>query len=184
MISDLQKRFASLVIAALFVVAASACSSSQSSSSQTTSSQDSSSQSNPQCADTTENSKAVMAQLAAAKQSVNDGRNAQAKQQAQAVEKLASTCIDAGQNTDVFHYMHAFAAMIEAQARMASGDVNGLTIFQNATDEVQTIADNDSSNPDLQKMAKDLVSMAHVEMKQIQAAKKGDLIEPPPTPTP
>ena len=168
-ISQIQRRGAAAsVIAAVVAFAVAGCSS----------------QSNPQCADTIDNATALTAALTAARQSVNDVHDAQAKAQSQAIEKLATACIEAGDNADNFHYIHAFAAMIEAQARMASGDVNGLTIFQNATDEAKALAGSDSASHDLREMAKNLVTMASAEMNEIQHAKRGALIKPPPSPTP
>ncbi len=69
--------------------------------------------------------------------------------------------------------------MIEAQARFASGDTAGFTIFMDATTEAQELADKSDVDPDLQKLAKNLAVGAHVEMKEMQSAKKGDLIKPP-----
>jgi len=57
----------------------------------------------------------------------------------------------------MYHYVHSFAAMIEAQARMATGDTKGLSIFMDAQTEAQELADKSDIDPDLQKMAKNLV---------------------------
>jgi hypothetical protein len=128
--------------------------------------------------------KRVVSKLLGAKQNLADGHYAIAIRQSRAIENTAAACIRADDSADMYHYVHSFAAMIEAQARMATGDTKGLSIFMDAQTEAQELADKSDIDPDLQKMAKNLVGMAHFEMKEIQSSKAGDLIKPPPSPTP
>ncbi len=128
--------------------------------------------------------KHLMGQVVSAKQNLASGHSVTSIQESRAVEKAAAACIRADDSADIYHYIHSFAAMIEAQARMATGDANGISIFMDATTEAQELAEKSDIDPDLQKMAKNLVAMAHAEMKEIQSSKPGDLIKPPPSPTP
>jgi hypothetical protein len=147
------------------------------------SSETATSQSSSGCSDDA-SQKLVAGQVISAKQSLADGHYAKAIRQSKAIEKAAATCISADDDADMYHYIHAYAAMIEAQSRFALGDTKGFSAFMDATTEAQELADKSDVDPDLQKLAKNLVVMAHVEMKEIQSAKKGDLIKPPPSPTP
>jgi hypothetical protein len=141
------------------------------------------SQSTSSCSDDA-SQKRVVGQLMSATQSLADGHYAKAIRQSTAIEQTTGSCIRSDDNADMYHYVHASAAMIEAQARFALGDTTGFSTFMDATTEAQELADKSDVDPDLQKIAKSLAVGAHVEMKEIQSARKGDLIKPPPSPTP
>lgn len=147
------------------------------------------SQANAACSTSDAAAKRLLSALTAARRSLANGHYAIAIRQSKVIENSAKACINQNDNADVFHYAHANAAFIEAQARAANGDTTSITVFMDATTEAQELADNSDADPSLRRLAANLVTMAHEEMKEIQSAKQGQLIKPPrelitPPPTP
>ncbi|MGA7285380.1 MAG: hypothetical protein WBW87_12635 [Candidatus Cybelea sp.] len=91
-------------------------------------------QANAACSDTDATAKRLGSALTAAKQSLANSHYAIAIRQSQAIGKTATTCINANDNADNFHYAHALAAFMESQARIASGDTAGISIFRGCDD--------------------------------------------------
>ncbi len=110
----------------------------------------------------------VVDTLTAAKQNVMHD-DAQAEKQTEAVEKVASACIDANIDADRYRYARAWATLEDAIARLASGDPHSSAIFKSGITEAQALADDTNANPVVRKMAKDLVTMSKVEWNEIRS---------------
>ncbi len=124
----------------------------------------------------------IISALAVAKKNLAKGYYSKSQQEATVIENTAHACIEADQDADEYHYVHVNAAIIEAQDRMARGDAKGALILENSVTEAQDLADKSDADAQLRKMAKGLATEARYELRQVEAAQRGQLIKVPPTP--
>lgn len=122
---------------------------------------------------------------ASAKKAVNDGHYAIGEQQAIAVQKAANRCIAARQSPDEYAYVHAYAVVVEATARLALGELDrGKALMRQGMREAQAIVDDVQADPAIRKLAKDIVYGGQIELNRVRTAKPGEWITPPPTAPP
>jgi hypothetical protein len=121
---------------------------------------------------------------AAMKQNLTAGHYAIAKRQAQSLEATSTTCAGAGYEVDIYRYLHAFALMVRAQADLATGDKSGKALMERSVHDAGVLAATPTIDPDLKKLARDIVYGGHLELARLKTAKPGELMTPPPTAPP
>jgi hypothetical protein len=96
------------------------------------------------------------------------------------IEAGANACIAAGYDVEEFHLMHVYAIIIEAQARLATGDGQGAILMQRGVDEATTLSKAPDASGDVRSMARDAAYGGNLELKALLKAKPGQLFTPPP----
>lgn len=96
------------------------------------------------------------------------------------IEAGADACIAGGYEVDEFHLMHLYAIIIEAQARLATGDAQGAGLMRRGVSEATILSNNPNASSDIRSMARDAAYGGNLELKALMTAKPGQLITPPP----
>ena len=120
----------------------------------------------------------------AMKQNLTAGHYAISKRQARSLEAVATTCGGAGYDVAGYRYLHAFALMIEAQSDLATGDLVGKALMERSVHDAGVLAATPAIDPDLRKLARDIVYGGNLELARLKTARPGELITPPPTAPP
>jgi hypothetical protein len=96
------------------------------------------------------------------------------------IEVVAKHCIAGGYDVESFHLLHSYALLMEAQARLATGDAQGAVLMRNGVDEATALSNSPSASRDIRSMARDAAYGGNLELQALKTAKPGQLITPPP----
>jgi hypothetical protein len=96
------------------------------------------------------------------------------------IEAGANSCIAAGYDVNSFHLVHSYALIMEAQARAATGDAQGVVFMRRGVEEATALSNAPGVQKDIRVMARDAAYGGELELKAMKSAKPGQLITPPP----
>jgi hypothetical protein len=96
------------------------------------------------------------------------------------IEAGANSCITAGYDVNSFHLVHSYALIMEAQARAATGDAQGVVFMRRGVEEATALSNAPGVQKDIRVMARDAAYGGELELKAMKSAKPGQLITPPP----
>gem|GEM_PF-2976857 len=118
--------------------------------------------------------------LSATKTHLDQGHYRLVLLEAPKIEAGANACISGGYDVDGAHLVHSYALIIEAQARLATGDAQGADLMRNGVNEAETLRSNPNVSREIRSMARDTAYGGNLILKALLTAKKGQLFTPPP----
>jgi hypothetical protein len=122
----------------------------------------------------------VATDLGATKLHLSQGHYRLVLLEAPKIEVVAKHCIAGGYDVESFHLLHSYALLMEAQARLATGDAQGAVLMRNGVDEATALSNSPSASRDIRSMARDAAYGGNLELQALKTAKPGQLITPPP----